>query len=222
MHIEPGYVAHAKVMAANAAAVGVLAWAVKEQVKTLIREPWGPLKVVAAALIFSIFMQSFHLPVGPSELHFVGAMAMYLTLGFIPTLLGFSVGLALQGMFFEPADLAHLGVNSLSLILPLIGVHYAAGKKLFNSNMKERLSWGRIVKLDAMYYAGVTAMVGFWLLIGQVATPFSAWLSFAASYLAIVALEPVFTWVAVKGLKKFEDSTLVSRLFVVGELNLSR
>lgn len=222
MHIEPGYVAHVKVIAASATAVGVLAWGVKQHIKGLVREPWAPLKVMAAALFFSLFMQSFHMPVGPSELHFVGAMAMYLTLGFIPTLLGFSVGLALQGVLFEPADLVHLGVNSLSLIVPLIGVHYAAGRKLFDKNAKQRLSWGRILKLDAMYYSGLTAMVGFWLLIGQVATPFSAWLSFATSYLAIVALEPVVTWVAVNGLKKIEDSALVSRLFVVNQLELAR
>lgn len=222
MHIEPGYVAQAKVLAANAAAIGVLAWAFKEQVRRLTGEPWVIFKVLAAALFFSLFMQSFHMPVGPSELHFVGAMAIYLTLGFIPTLLGFALGLLLQGLLFEPADLVHLGVNSLTLIVPLITVHFATGRKLFDNALKERLSWGRILKLDAIYYSGLTAMVGFWLVIGDVPTPFTAWLSFATSYLAIVALEPLLTWAAVNGLKRFEDSALVSRLFVVNQLSVAR
>ncbi|MCB2099426.1 MAG: energy-coupling factor ABC transporter permease [Rhodobacterales bacterium] len=222
MHIEPGFVAPAKVMMANVGAIGVLTWAAKEHIKTLIREPWAPLKVAAAAVFFTLFMQSFHMPVGPSELHFVGAMAMYLTLGFIPTLLGFAIGLGLQGLVFEPADLVHLGVNSLSLIVPLVGVHYAAGRKLFDQNLKRRLSLGRIIGLDALYYGGVTAMVGFWLAIGEVATPLSAWLTFASSYLALVVVEPIVTYGAVRLLKRHEDTGLVSRLFAVRGLSLAR
>lgn len=222
MHIEPGFVAPAKVMLANTAAVGLVAWGAKEQLKTLLREPWAPLKTIAAALFFSLFMESFHAPVGPSELHFVGAMAIYLTLGFIPTLLGFALGLLMQGLVFEPADLVHLGVNSLSLIVPLVAVHRVAGARLFDRELGERVSLARILKLDAMYYAGVTGMVGFWLMIGEVATPFTAWASFALSYLALVALEPVFTWLVVNGLKALETHPLVTRLTVVGQLNLGR
>lgn len=222
MHIEPGFVAPAKVMMANTAALGIVAWGAKEQIKSLFREPAAPVKTLAAALFFTLFMESFRAPVGPSELHFVGAMAMYLTLGFLPTLLGFALGLLLQGLVFEPADLVHLGVNALSLVLPLIAVHKTAGARLFDRALTERLSLARILKLDAMYYAGVTGMVGFWLMIGDVATPFSAWASFALSYLAVVALEPVVTWLALNGLKAIEDSRLVARLTMIGQLTLAR
>lgn len=220
MHIEPGFVAPAKVVMANTAALGIVAWGAKEQLKGLLREPTAPLKTLAAALVFSLFMESFRAPVGPSELHFVGAMVMYLTLGFLPTLLGFALGLLLQGLVFQPTDLVHLGVNALSLILPLVAVHKFAGARLFDRSLNERLGLARILKLDAMYYAGVTGMVGFWLMIGDVATPFAAWAQFAVSYLAVVALEPVVTWVVLNGLKALEDSRLVSRLTVVGQLSL--
>lgn len=222
MHIEPGFVAPVKVMAANAAALGVVAWGAKEQVLGLLRAPWAPLKTAAAALFFSLFMQSFHMPVGPSELHFVGAMAIYLTFGFVPTLLGFGLGLLLQGLLFEPQDLVHLGVNSLSLMVPLAAVHYSVGKRLFDQAAGRRLDIAGIVRLDAMYYAGVTAMVGFWLMIGETETAFADWLAFAGSYLVIVALEPVVTWLAVNGLKAIEQTWLVSRLSVVGQLTLGR
>ncbi|MBZ0218313.1 MAG: energy-coupling factor ABC transporter permease [Fimbriimonadaceae bacterium] len=221
MHIEPGYVAPAKLIFANAAAVGVFAWYGKEQLKQVISSPWILAKTAAATVFFSLFMQSFHMPVGPSELHFVGAMAMYLTFGFLPTMLGFAIGLLLQGLLFEPTDLVHLGVNSLSLMLPLITVHALKGKDLFSGKSAPRLSWAKIVQLDAIYYAGVTAMVGFWLMIGEVQTPFASWATFAASYLAIVAVEPVVTWLAVNGLKRLEKNAVVANLFVVNKLRLA-
>ena len=221
MHIEPGYVSAAKVIAANVSAVGVFAWGCKEQISDFLKEPFTPLKTLLAAGFFSIFMQSFHMSVGPSELHFIGAMAMYLTLGFTPVLLGFAIGLLFQALAFDPQDMYHLGVNSLSLMLPLISVHYLGGKQLFDKDLTKRLSFAQILKLDAMYYAGVTCMVGFWLVIGEVTTPLTAWAQFALSYLAIVALEPVVTFIAVKGLKVIEDNAVVRNLTVVSQLKLA-
>lgn len=198
MHIEPGYVSAAKVALANVAAVGVLG----SQSLQLVKQPQLIVRTLLAALFFSLFMQALHLKVGPSELHFVGAMPIYLTLGFVPTLLGFGAGLLLQGLLFEPTDLVHLGVNTLSLAVPLALVHAAFGRRLRSVDVKT------ILKLDAVYYSGVTLMVGFWLAIGEVATPLAAWAGFAASYAAIVVAEPVFTWFAVKGLARFEGSAL--------------
>lgn len=219
MHIEPGYVSPVKIAVANVGALGVFAWAAKEQIKELVTKPWMPVKTLLATVFFSIFMQSFHMPVGPSELHFVGAMAMYLTLGFTPVMLGFAIGLLFQGMVFNPGDLYHLGVNSLSLMLPLIAVHVLKGHEVLNGN--EGFSWARVVKLDAMYYTGVTGMVGFWLMIGEVATPLSAWASFAVSYLAIVAIEPVITVAAVKLLKKGDGNVWLAHATAVKGLRIA-
>lgn len=216
MHIEPGFVSAAKVMGANMAAVGLLSFYLKE----LVRRPLDIVKVLLAAVFFSVFMQSFHMSIGPSELHFIGAMSIYLILGFIPTMFGFAVGLLLQGLLFDPIDLPHLAVNSLSLIVPLIAVHYVAGKKLLDGSFRKRLSWQAILKLDAIYYAGVTTMVGFWLLLGEVETPFTAWAAFASSYLAVVAVEPFITLLTVRMLKRYEGSLIVTRLFMVDRLKL--
>ena len=101
MHIEPGILSSAKIAAANLAATSLLA----VQAPQLIKKPQLILRTLLAALFFSVFMQSFHMPAGASELHFIGAMPIYLTLGFVPTLLGFGLGLLLQGVIFEPADL---------------------------------------------------------------------------------------------------------------------
>ncbi|AJP48426.1 cobalamin biosynthesis protein CbiM [Rugosibacter aromaticivorans] len=203
MHIEPGYVSATKIALANTAAIGVLG----SQSLQLVRQPQLIVRTLLAAVFFTFFMQLYHLPVGPSELHFVGAMPIYLTLGFVPTLIGFGLGLLLQGLLFTPTDLVHLGINTLSLAVPLCLLHATLGKRL------QKLDVKTILTLDATYYSGVTLMVGFWLAIGEVATPFAAWAGFAASYISLVLIEPVFTWVIVKGLARYKDSTILRYCF---------
>lgn len=205
MHIEPGYINAAKIVAANTAAIALLG----SQSLQLVKQPQLIVRTLLAALFFTVCMQAFHMPVGPSELHFLGAMPIYLTLGFVPALLGFGLGLLVQGLLFTPTDLVHLGVNTLSLAVPLCLVHAAFGKKLASLDMKT------IVKLDAAYYSGVTLMVGFWLAVGEVATPLAAWAGFAASYASIVIAEPLLTWAIVKGLARWKDKAAVRYCFTL-------
>ena len=183
MHIEPGVLAAGKVAAANVAALALVAAAAWP----VARRPALALRTLLAAAFFTLCMQAFHLKVGPSELHFVGAMPMYLAFGLVPTLLGFALGLLLQGLLFEPADLVHLAVNTLSLAVPLLALHATIGRRVGAVTLRT------VFELDATYYAGVTLMVGFWLSMGTVATPLTEWARFAASYAAVVALEPVVT-----------------------------
>ena len=197
MHIEPGILSSAKIAFANVAAVGMLAACAP----ALVKRPALLLRTALAALFFSLFMQLFHMPVGASELHFVGAMPIYLLLGFVPTLFGFAFGLLLQGLLFDPQDLVHLAVNALSLMVPLAVVHYGIGQRI-----GRQFSVANIVKLDALFYAGVTLMVGFWLLLGEQATPLAHWAQFAASYMALVLLEPLVTLAVLRLASLFRDS----------------
>lgn len=208
MHIEPGILSGAKIAAANLTAIGLAA----AQAPQLLKQPQLVLRTLLAALFFSVFMQSFHLPAGASELHFIGAMPIYLTLGFVPTLLGFGLGLLLQGVIFEPADLLHLGVNFLSLAVPLLALHLGLGHRLAAGAATEIRS---VLKLDAAYYAGVAIMVGFWLSMGEVATPFAEWMTFAAAYLPVVLIEPVLTVAVVRLLQSQAHRPLVQLCFAV-------
>lgn len=208
MHIEPGILSGAKIAAANLAAIGLVA----AQAPQVVKRPQLILRTLLAALFFSVFMQSFHLPAGASELHFIGAMPIYLALGFVPTLLGFGLGLLLQGVVFEPADLLHLGVNFLSLAMPLLALHLGLGRKLAAGAATEIRS---VLKLDATYYAGVAIMVGFWLSMGEVATPFAEWMTFAAAYLPVVLIEPVLTVAVVRLLQSQAHRPLVQLCFAV-------
>lgn len=202
MHIEPHYISAAKVAAANVGAVALLA----SQARHLLR-PALIARTLIAAVFFTVLMESFFMPVGPSELHLVGAMPIYLLFGFVPTLFGFAIGLLLQGLLFHPLDLLNLGVNTLSLAVPLVVLHATLGKRLTKLDVKT------ILKLDATYYAGVTLMVGFWLSVGEVATPFASWLTFAASYLVLVACEPLLTYAAVRYIERHADKPLVRLCF---------
>ncbi|MDI3514999.1 MAG: energy-coupling factor ABC transporter permease [Gammaproteobacteria bacterium] len=208
MHIEPGILSGAKIAAANLAATALAA----AQAPQLFKKPQLILRTLLAALFLSVFMQSFHMPAGVSELHFIGAMPIYLALGFAPTLLGFGLGLLLQGVVFEPTDLLHLGVNFLSLAVPLVALHATLGRRLAAGAATRVQS---VLKLDAAYYAGVAAMVGFWLAMGEVATPFGEWVTFAAAYLPVVLIEPVLTVAVVRLLQSHAHRPLVQLCFAV-------
>ena len=180
MHIEIGIISPEKLAYAGVAATALLG----AHTMGLLKSPTAWLRTALAAFFFSVLMQAWHLPVGPSELHLVGAMPVYLLFGFIPTLFGFGLGLLVQALVFEPQDMAHLAVNFLSLAVPLVTVHHTLGKKM------QGISVANVLKLDAVYYAGVTLMVGFWLSISNDAAPVADWALFAASYTSLVAVEP--------------------------------
>jgi len=215
MHIEPGLITQVKLAMANIVASGMLLTYARE----LLKRPTDIIRSLIAAFFFTVFMQSFHMQVGPSELHFIGAMVMYLTLGFIPTLLGFAAGLLLQGLLFEPGDLLHLAVNTLSLVVPLLAIHYTLGRKLREG---AKVTLQQIVAMDAMYYGGVVAMVGFWLSLANIVTPLAAWASFASSYLIVVVAEPVFTYVTLRLLKNHADKKWINMCFAVNELKFAK
>lgn len=218
MHIEIGILNGAKLLAANAGTVAVLT----AHVPQIVRRPGDVVKTLLAAVFFSLFMQMYHMPVGPSELHFIGASATYFLFGFLPTLFGFALGLLLQAVLFEPMDIVHLGVNSLSLIVPLIAVHYAFGKRFFAAGDERRtLDWKRIAAFDAAYYAGVTLMVAFWLFISDDPAPLADWALFALSYAPLVLLEPIFTWGALKGADRLAKNGAVRRCTAVDQLALA-
>lgn len=211
MHIEPGIIAPAKLaFAAVAASTLYLGY-----LPQLLKSPALVTRSGLAALFFSLFMQAFHMQVGPSELHFIGAMPIYLTFGFIPTLFGFAIGLLLQGALFEPQDLVHLAVNSLSLAVPLVALHYSFGRKISQLNV------ATILKLDAYYYSGVTLMVGFWLFMANQATPLVEWLHFASSYLILVAMEPLLTMAILLLIKRYNHINLVNTYFVNASVRLT-
>lgn len=217
MHIQLGILDAVKASSANAGTLALLAG----NAMALVRKPSLIVKTALAAIFFSVLMQAFHMPVGPSELHLVGASVIYLMFGFVPTLIGFALGLLIQVILFDPLDMAHIGVNSLSLMLPLIAAHALFGKKFFAKNDTKNVNWAAIVKFDAIYYAGVVTMVGFWLSMANVATPLQAWALFALSYLPLVFIEPVFTFATIWLFKRHGNDKNLKSFTAISDLKLA-
>ena len=84
-------------------------------------------------------------------------------------------------------------------------LHHTFGKRLAAA-ASSALSVPTILKLDAFYYAGVTAMGGFWLMVGEGSTALADWAAFAASYVSVLLLEPVFTVLIVRGVRSVRDA----------------
>ena len=160
MHIEPGILSGAKIAAANLAATALVA----AQAPELSGNRSACCAPLLAALFFSVFMQSFHTPAGASELHFIGAMPIYPTLGFVPTLLGFGLGLLLQGGSSSPPTRCRIS-GSISSRWPYRWWR-CMPRSAAGSPAAPRRRSGSVLKLDAAYYAGVAVMVGFWLAMG--------------------------------------------------------
>lgn len=207
MHIEVGILSAPEVAAANATAVATLAG----HARALLRRPHDIVKALLAAVFFSLFMQVWHQPVGPSELHFIGASMVYFVFGFIPTMFGFALGLLLQAVLFEPQDMLHLGVNSLSLIVPLIAAHALVGRRTLATGETTSIRWNSVLKFDAIYYGGVVTMVGFWLAGANTNASFTQWALFAASYLPVVLCEPVISWAALRAIRGVDARNPVRR-----------
>lgn len=217
MHIEVGIIDPIRLALANAAALAVVA----SQVPAIVRNPLNIPKAALAAVGFSAMMQIWHLPVGPSELHLIGATTIYMLFGFAPAMLGFAFGLVLQAFLFEPGDIPHLGVNALSLMLPMIAVHYSFGRRLFDAGLKDRFSLGKVLRIDAVYYAGVSAMVGFWLMISNDSFAVTDWATWVAAYFPVFVVEAFITFAAVTLIRKMRSNGIVANMTEVNRLTFA-
>ena len=209
MHIEPGVLNASKVIYANVTAVSALT----AYLPALLRKPSRNCQDRAC--------RRFLLPVHgnvphagwrlPSCISWAPRRSISCSAS-CPRCSASPSAFSLQGLIFEPQDLVHLGVNSLSLMVPLIAVHALRGRHYFADRAsKPRLSWAEIVKFDAAYYAGVVGMVGFWLALGTEVTPFASWALFAVSYVPLVLCEPVFTFAVLKLLGKLDPANPVRK-----------
>ena len=217
MHIELGIIEPVRLAVANATAFGLVA----TQLPALVKNPVNIPKTLISAVVFSFAMQIWHMPVGPSELHLICATSVYLLFGFTPAMLGFALGLFMQAVLFEPQDMLHLGVNALSLMVPMIAVHYSFGRRLFAKTMQDRFTLGKVLRLDATYYAGVSSMVGFWLMISHGNVHFADWAQWVVAYLPVFILEAMITFGAVMTIRHWRDAKPMMMLTEVGKLRFA-
>jgi len=169
MHIEPGIVAGAKLVLGYATAAAVGACALKLAVQAWREQgifSFAARSLAATALVFCFFELLPHFRVGVSEVHFILGSTLFLILGAAPTAVGLGLGLLLQGLLFEPADLPQYGMNLTTLLAPLFAIGILAGRIVARDTAYVDLQYRQALTLSTVYQSGIVAWVAFWALYG--------------------------------------------------------
>jgi ABC-type Co2+ transport system permease subunit len=127
MHIEPGLIAPVKLSLAAATAVLVYL----RVLPRWLRQPRLWVRTALAAVFFDVHAGFPHAG-GAVRTAFHRRNAGVSELCYLPAMLGFGIGLFLQALIFEPQDMVHLAVNTLSLVIPLTWCTGASANRLRN------------------------------------------------------------------------------------------
>lgn len=206
MHIEPGLVDGAKIILSYATAAGAGLFTLKLARDTIRQQGVTSLAVrsaVTAAAVFSFFELLPHYAVGVSEVHFILGSTLFLLFGAAPAAIGLALGLAIQGLFFAPADLPQYGMNVTTLLVPLFAVKALADRIIAPGTAYVELTYVQALKLSTAYQVGVVTWVAFWAFYGAgIATDnLMAIGTFGIAYMSVVLVEP-FADLAVLALAK--------------------
>jgi ABC-type Co2+ transport system permease subunit len=196
MHIEPGIVTGAKIVLSYATGAAAGVCALKLAAETAREQGVVSIAVrslAATALVFCFFELLPHFRVGVSEVHFVLGSTLFLILGAAPAAFGLALGLLLQGLFFEPADLPQYGMNVTTLLVPLFAIRSLAARIIARNTAYVDLQYRQALALSTAYQSGIVAWVAFWALYGAGfgVTNLANIASFAASYALVIVIEPL-------------------------------
>ncbi|WP_262047675.1 energy-coupling factor ABC transporter permease [Bradyrhizobium sp. Bra78] len=196
MHIEPGIVTGAKLVLSYATGIAAGGVALKLAAETVREQGITSLAartLATTGLVFTFFEIMPHFPVGVSEVHFILGSTLFLLFGAAPAAFGLAIGLLLQGMFFEPADLPQYGMNVTTLLVPLFAIQAIAARIIARNTAYVDLRYRQALALSTTYQAGVIAWVAFWALYGSgfAVTNLVNIATFAASYALVIVIEPL-------------------------------
>ncbi len=120
MHIEPGIVNGLKIGLSYGTAIVAFGFVAKESWSHLKEN--NPLSLVVKSILTTLLVFSFfeifpHYPVGVSEVHLILGTTLFLLFGLVPTAIGLSLGLLMQGVLFAQFDLPQYGMNITTLLM---------------------------------------------------------------------------------------------------------
>lgn len=123
MHIPDGYIS--PIVSVGSAVVTVPVWALASQrVKSVLNNRTVPLLAIFSAFAFTIMM--FNIPVpGGTTAHAVGGTLIAVVLGPWAAVLGISMALILQALFFGDGGILAIFINCLNMaiVLPFVGYY---------------------------------------------------------------------------------------------------
>ena len=218
MHIEPGIVDGTKIVLSYATAAAAGGYAIRLAFESAREKGIVSLAArtaTATALVFSFFEILPHFPVGVSEVHFIFGSTLFLIFGAAPAAFGLALGLLLQGLFFQQADLPQYAMNVTTLLVPLFAINALAARVIARDTAYVDLKYRQALSLSTAYQAGIIAWVAFWALYGRGlgAQNLSSIATFAGSYALVIVVEPLLDLAVLalaKSLRGLSDGMLVT------------
>lgn len=219
VHIEPGIVEGSKIALSYVTAGGAGLYALRAVWQLVKERGISPVlfrSLATTALVFTFFQVFPHAPVGISEVHLILGSTLFLLFGMAPAAVGLALGLLLQGLFFAPFDLPQYGMNVTTLLVPLFGLQYVAGRVIAPNTPYVKLRYRQTLALSTTYQAGIVTWVGLWALYGEgfTAQTVQSVAAFGAAYMTVIVIEPLAdltVLAAAKSLHQFKDGALLER-----------
>src|SRR6266478_5821528 len=219
MHIEPGIVDRTKIVLSYATAVAACGYTAKLAAQTVREQGSASFALRATAttaLVFFFFELLPHFSVGVSEVHFIFGSTLFLVFGAAPAAFGLALGVLLQGLFFEPADLPQFGMNVTTLLVPLFAIGALADSIIARKTDYVDLEYRQALSLSTAYQAGIVVWVAFWAIYGRGlgADNLSSIATFGASYALVIGVEPLVdlgVLAMAKSLRGVFDGAFVTR-----------
>ncbi len=206
MHIETGVVQGAKILLSYGTAVAVAGITLKLAVENIKQNGILSLllkSIVATILVFCCFEILPHLPIGVSEVHLILGTTIFLIFGVAPAIIGLSLGLLIQGLFFAPFDLPQYGMNMTTLVASLLILNFAVKKFIPENIAYKDIGYIQMLKMSIVWQGAVVSWVAFWAFYGQgfgienLANVFS----FGSAYMAVIIIEPLIDLAVLSGIK---------------------
>ena len=208
MHIEAGVVAGAKMFLSYGTATGVLGMGAKLAFENIKENGVLSLmlkSIIATIVVFCCFEVLPHYPVGVSEVHLILGTTIFLVFGIAPAMIGLSLGLLIQGLFFAQFDLPQYGINVTTLLASMLMLNYASKKIIPEGVAYKDISYSQMLKMSVVWEGAIVSWVAFWALYGQGfgVENLSNILSFGGAYMTVVALEPLVDLAVLAGVKAY-------------------
>jgi ABC-type Co2+ transport system permease subunit len=219
MHIEAGVVQGAKMILGYGTAAVSLGIVTNIMIQTIKTNGFISLiarSLLTTLLVFSFFQVLPHHPVGISEVHLIFGSTLFLLFGLIPTAIGLTAGLLIQGLFFAPFDLPQYGINITTLLMPLLAMSLLAKKIIPDNVAYKDIKYMQALKLSTAYQGGIVAWVAFWALYGQGfgSENLTQVALFGSAYMSVIILEPLLDLGVLAAAKTFyslKDSIFVNQ-----------
>ena len=218
MHIEPGVVSGAKMFLSYGTGVAVVGTSLKLAVDNIKENGFLSFllkSIISAAVVFFCFEVLPHYPIGVSEVHLILGTTLFLIFGIAPTAMGLTLGLLVQGLFFEPSDLPQYGINVTTLLASILALNIVAKKIIPEKTAYKDITYSQLLKLSVAWEGAIVSWVAFWALYGQ---GFSAenlhnvW-TFGLAYMSVVIIEPLVDLAVLAGVKAFYKSNDCNFMF---------